>query len=84
MLGYPDFQRTFILEVDASFLDLGAVLSQERDDGKKNVIVYASRGLRPNERNMCSYCFLDCNCYITKPHSAATCTVSFFIWQQMS
>ena len=54
ILGYPDFTRAFILETDASDRGLVAVLSQEQD-GKRRVIAYASRGLRPTERNMDNY-----------------------------
>ena len=54
ILGYADYSRPFILEVDASFSGLGAVLSQEVN-GQKRVISYASRSLRPNERNMDRY-----------------------------
>ena len=54
VLGYPDFSAEFILETDASFEGLGAVLSQERE-GKKVVIAYASRALRPTEKNMDNY-----------------------------
>ena len=54
VLGHPDFRQPFILEVDASFHGLGAVLSQEQD-GSKVVIGYASRSLRPHERNMENY-----------------------------
>lgn len=55
VLGYPDFRRSFILEIDASSHGLGAVLSQQRSDGKSNIIAYASRSLRPNEKNMDNY-----------------------------
>lgn len=54
ILGYPDFKREFIVETDASMDGLGAVLSQQQDNGKV-VIAYASRTLRPQERNMNNY-----------------------------
>ncbi|XP_062844567.1 retrovirus-related Pol polyprotein from transposon 412 [Trichomycterus rosablanca] len=54
VLAYADFSRPFILEVDASYRGLGAVLSQEVD-GKVRPVAYASRTLRPTERNMSNY-----------------------------
>ncbi|KAL7870478.1 hypothetical protein SRHO_G00079750 [Serrasalmus rhombeus] len=54
VLAYADFKLPFILEVDASHSGLGAVLSQEQG-GKVRPIAYASRGLRPTERNMSNY-----------------------------
>lgn len=54
VLAYADFTRPFILEVDASHSGLGAVLSQEQD-GRVRPVAYASRGLRPTERNMNNY-----------------------------
>ena len=54
VLGYPDFTKPFILEIDASFSGLGAVLSQDQESGRV-VLSYASRGLRPHERNMTNY-----------------------------
>lgn len=54
VLAYADFSLPFILEVDASHCGLGAVLSQELE-GKVRPIAYASRGLRPTERNMSNY-----------------------------
>ena len=54
VLGYPNFLLPFVLEIDASFLGLGAVLSQDQANGKV-VICYVSRGLRPSERNYDRY-----------------------------
>ena len=54
VLGFPDFSCGFILETGASFNALGAVLSQKQE----NVLVvlgYASRALKPCERNMQNY-----------------------------
>lgn len=54
VLAYADFTLPFVLEVDASHGGLGAVLSQEQE-GKVRPIAYASRSLRPTERNMTNY-----------------------------
>lgn len=54
VLAYADFSRPFVLEVDASHQGLGAVLSQDHQ-GKLRPIAFASRGLRPSERNMKNY-----------------------------
>lgn len=54
VLGYADFKKPFVLEVDASHHGLGAVLSQEQE-GVRRPIAFASRGLRPSERNMSNY-----------------------------
>lgn len=54
ILAYANFSLPFILEIDASYSGLGAVLSQEQD-GKVRPVAYASRGLKPTERNMSNY-----------------------------
>ena len=55
VLGYPDFNRQFMLETDASLQGLGAVLSQQDVTGKLHVIAYASQSLHPSERSMHNY-----------------------------
>lgn len=54
VLGYADYSLPFVLETDASSKGLGAVLSQTQE-GRKRVIAYASRTLRPSEKNMQNY-----------------------------
>ena len=51
VLSRPDFDKEFILVTDASKMGLGCVLTQLDEDGKEHPIVFASRGLRPNETN---------------------------------
>ena len=50
VLSYPDFLKPFTLETDASVLGLGAVLSQQQDDGHLHPVAYASRALSPQEK----------------------------------
>lgn len=45
-----DCSRMYILDTDASNQGIGAVLSQEQDDGLEKVVAYASQSLSKAER----------------------------------
>ena len=51
VLVFPDFEKPFLLETDASKEGLGAVLSQKQSDGWYNPIAFGSHSLTPVEKN---------------------------------
>ena len=53
ILAFPDFEKPFMLDTDASNTGLGGVLSQVQDDGRERVVAYASRVLTKPERRYC-------------------------------
>ena len=55
VLKFANFSCPFIVETDASTLGLGAVLSQQQTDGSRTAVAYASRSLRPVERQDRNY-----------------------------
>ena len=52
ILAYPIHNQPYILDTDASYFGVGAVLSQEQD-GQERPIGYYSRTLSKSERNYC-------------------------------
>ena len=50
ILAFPDFNKPFLLETDASRRGLGAVLSQKQADGWYHPIAYASRVMNKTEQ----------------------------------
>ena len=54
VLAYPQFQKPFELNTDASGKGLGAVLYQTQDNQKK-VIAYVSRSLSRSEKNYSAF-----------------------------
>ena len=50
ILSFPDFNKPFLLETDASGRGLGAVLSQKQADGRYYSIAYASRVMNETEQ----------------------------------
>ena len=51
VLVFPDFNKPFLLETDASKEGLGVVLSQKQDDGCYHPVAFSSRTLMPSEQN---------------------------------
>ena len=51
VLVYPNFDLGFVLETDASYFGLGAVLSQKLVDQLLHPVSFSSRSLSPSEKN---------------------------------
>ena len=51
ILVFPDFDKTFLLEMDVSKEGLGAVLSQKQGDGHYHPVAFGSCSLTPSEKN---------------------------------
>ena len=51
VLVFPDFDKPFLLETDASKEGLGVVLSQKQSDGLYHPVTFGSCSLTPSEKN---------------------------------
>ena len=51
VLVFPNFDKPFLLEMDASKEGLGVVLSQKQSDGHYHPVTFGSRSLTPLEKN---------------------------------
>ena len=55
MLHFPDLNKPFTLDCDASKVGIAAILSQGAEEGKERVVCYASQALTTSERNYSAY-----------------------------
>ena len=53
VLMFPNFSKEFILDTDASFDRIGAVLAQIDENGKERVIAYGSKAMSKHELGYC-------------------------------
>ena len=53
MLALPDHSQVFIVDTDVNATGIGAVLSQEQDDGTEREKAYSSKTLIRPEHNYC-------------------------------
>ena len=51
ILVFPDFDKPFLLEMDASKEGLGVVLSQKQSDGCYHPVTFGNCSLTPSEKN---------------------------------
>lgn len=51
LLTFPDLSRPLIVETDASYKALGAVLAQKKEDGRVHTVQYEIRTMTSAERN---------------------------------
>ena len=55
VIAFPEPNKPFIVETDASKSSIGGVLSQQKDDGNIHPIAYFSLALSPTEQNWSTY-----------------------------
>ena len=51
ILKFPNWSTKFHVHIDASGIEIGAILTQPGDDGMDYPIIYSSRKLNKDERN---------------------------------
>ena len=61
ILTFPDFRKGFILDTDASFDTISAVLSPEDDHDRKRVIAYVSHAMNNTKEDIV---LLERNCWV--------------------
>ena len=82
VLVFPDFDKPFLLETDASKEGLGTVLSQKQDDGHYHRIMFGSRFLTPLKKNYHSskLKFLALQLSVTEHFKEYLTCAPFMVW----
>ena len=82
VLVFPDFEKPFLLEMDASKEGLGAVLSQKQSNGQYHPVAFGSHSLTPVEKNYHSSKleFLALKWSVTEHFKKYLAYVPFVVW----
>ena len=80
VLSYPQLDRKFFLQTDASDQGLGAILAQKDSQGNEHVVAYASRTLSDREKHFFYHgarSFSHCLCYLNLSSLSSGPALSF-------
>ena len=82
VLVFPDFEKPFLLETDASKEGLGAVVSQQQGDGYYHPITFGSHSLTPSEKDYhrSKLEFLTLKWSVTEQFKEYLAHVPFMVW----
>ena len=77
VLAFPDFEKEFVVQTDASGTGIVGLLLQMGDEGKLRPVCYAGRSLNKHEKNAASahlellalvYCIMQFDMYLADKH----------------
>ena len=77
VLAFPDFEKDFIVQTDASGIGIGGLLLQKNEQGRLRPVCYAGRALNKHEKSASSahlellalvYCIVQFDVYLADKH----------------